>query len=150
MIQFRDRSRLFIRTKRELFLDTRANLGYDRGMPNIAKRPKQDPADKPLTDRQRRFVEEYVVDMNATAAAVRAGYSRKSSGLYTTLMGNAHVLAAVEAALARKRARSEIDADRVLVELGRVAFANLLDFFQPDGRLDLGRLSRSEWDEEEA
>ena len=34
---------------------------------------------RPMTDRQRRFVEEYLVDCNAAAAAVRAGYSEKSA-----------------------------------------------------------------------
>lgn len=33
-----------------------------------------------LTDKQRRFVEEYLVDLNATQAAIRAGYSKKTAG----------------------------------------------------------------------
>ena len=111
-------------------------------MPNIAKRGPGVRALKPLTDQQRRFVEEYLVDCNASAAAVRAGYSRKSSGLYSTMMSNRAVVAAVEDGLARKRARSEVDADRVLAELARVAFANVLDFFGEDGRIDLRALSR--------
>jgi len=36
-------------------------------------------ADKQLTDKQRRFVEEYLVDLNATQAAIRAGYSEKTA-----------------------------------------------------------------------
>ena len=111
-------------------------------MPNIAKRTPGVRPLKALNDRQRRFVEEYVVDMNASAAAVRAGYSKKSSGLYSTMMSNRAVVAAVEDALARKRARSEVDADRVLAELARVAFANVLDFVGADGRVDLTGLSR--------
>src|SRR3954466_1482127 len=109
-------------------------------MPNIAKRGPGVRAMKPLTDQQRRFVEEYLVDCNASAAAVRAGYSRKSSGLYSTMMSNRAVVAAVADGLAAKRARSDVDADRVLAELARVAFANVLDFFGPDGRVDLGAL----------
>jgi phage terminase small subunit len=111
-------------------------------MPNISKRSTGVRKLKALTDRQRRFVEEYVVDMNASAAAVRAGYSPKSSGLYSTMMSNQAVVAAVEDALAVKRARSEVDADRVLAELARVAFANVLDFVGPDGRVDFAALSR--------
>lgn len=86
---------------------------------------------KALTDKQRRFVEEYMVDLNATQAAVRAGYSPKKTGLYTTLMGLAHVRAAVDEALAQKAARSRLSADAVLEELGKVAFANMLDFVRP-------------------
>ena len=111
-------------------------------MPNIAKRGPGSRPLKPLTDQQRRFVEEYLVDCNASAAAVRAGYSRKSSGLYSTMMSNRAVVAAVEDGLAKKRARSEVDADRVLAELARVAFANVLDFLGEDGRIDLRALSR--------
>ena len=100
-------------------------------MPNIARTTKGDP-DKPLTDKQRRFVEEYVVDMNATAAAVRAGYAHHKSGLYTLTMGMPHVKAAVERALAQKRAASAALARRVMEELAAIAFCNPLDYLHKD------------------
>lgn len=54
--------------------------------------------DRPLTPRQQRFVQEYLVDLNATQAAIRAGYSARSA--YSTgerLLRNAEVAAAVAA-----------------------------------------------------
>lgn len=115
-------------------------------MPNVGERRARGGALKALTDRQRRFVEEYMVDLNATQAAVRAGYSPRKTGLYTQLFGLPHVRAAVEAALAEKAERSRIDAERVLEELGKIAFANMLDYVRagPDGApvVDLARIER--------
>lgn len=82
-----------------------------------------------LTDRQRRFVEEYLLDCNATAAAARAGYSRKSaqdSG--SRLRALPHVRQAVEAAMAERSRRLGITQDRVVAELSRLAFADMRDF----------------------
>src|SRR4051812_1222211 len=92
---------------------------------------KGDP-DKALTDKQRRFVEEYVVDMNATAAAVRAGYSFRKSGLWTLTMGLPHVKAAVERALAAKREAAQVTAERVVEALARIAFSNMADLLSLD------------------
>ena len=108
---------------------------------------KGDPG-KGLTDKQRRFVEEYVVDLNATAAGERAGYARKRSGTFTALMSLPHVKAAVERALEEKRAASKITAERLLEALGRVAFANIADYVRVgrDGspQIDFSRLSRDQ------
>ena len=82
-----------------------------------------------LTDRQRRFVEEYLVDCNATAAAVRAGYSEKSArDAGPRLRGLPHVRQAIEAAMAERSQRLGITQDRVVVELARLAFADMRDF----------------------
>src|SRR3954463_12747327 len=100
-------------------------------MPNSARTTKGDPG-KALTNKQRRFVEEYVVDLNATAAAVRAGYAHRKSGLWTLTMGLPHVKAAVERALAEKRERAAGTAERGLDELARIAFANIGEFMALD------------------
>lgn len=82
-----------------------------------------------LTDRQRRFVEEYLVDCNAAAAAVRAGYSEKSARYVgARLRGLAHVRRAIEAAMAERSRRVGITQDRVVLELARLAFADMRDF----------------------
>lgn len=87
-----------------------------------------------------------MVDLNATAAAVRAGYSPRTTGLYTTLMGLPHVRAAVDAALAEKRLRSAITGDQILLELARLGFSNMMDYLEPgdDGGLavDMAKVSR--------
>src|SRR4051794_39726934 len=79
----------------------------------------------PLNDRQARFVAEYLVDLNATQAAIRAGYSTRSA--YSTgerMLRNAEVAAAIAEAQAARGRRTEVTADRVVLELARVAFGD--------------------------
>ena len=85
-----------------------------------------------LTPKQRRFVEEYPLDLNATQAAIRAGYSAKTADkIGTQLLGKTSIKAAIAAALAERSKRTEVTADRVVRELALVAFSDvgdLLDF----------------------
>ena len=67
----------------------------------------------PLTSKQQRFVDEYLVDLNATRAAVRAGYSNRTAKQQgQRLLTNADLQASVASALA---SRSERDSDPVLI-----------------------------------
>ena len=76
-----------------------------------------------LTDKQRRFVEEYLVDLNATGAARRAGYSEKTADrIGPELLGKSWVSAAIQEAINQRSRRTEITQDRVLNELAIVAF----------------------------
>lgn len=85
-------------------------------------------ADK-LTPKQRLFVLEYLVDLNATQAAIRAGYSQKTAEvLGYQLLKKPLVAAAVEQAMQKREKRIEITADRVLQELARIGFSDLGDF----------------------
>lgn len=94
---------------------------------------RQDRVSKRLTDRQRRFVEEYLVDLKAGAAAIRAGYSEKSAEtMGARLRGLSHVRAAIEEAMARRSRRLRITQDRVVTELARIAFADIRDFVDWD------------------
>lgn len=88
-----------------------------------------------LTAKQERFCREYLVDMNATQAAVRAGYSEKTAhSCGPRLMDNAGVIKKIRV-LTDERARSlEITAERVLKELARVAFADPGDIVKVDER----------------
>ncbi len=102
-----------------------------------------------LTPRQARFVDEYLIDLNATQAAIRAGYSRKTAQEQgSRLLSNVMVAAAIEKAIAERAERSGIEADQVLEELGRIAFANAGDYFDwgPDGvsLLDKGDLTEAQ------
>lgn len=73
---------------------------------------------KKLTAKQAAFVEEYLVDLNATAAAIRAGYSEKSARkVGSNLLTLPHVQAAIEEALAERRERVEVTQDQVIVDL---------------------------------
>lgn len=89
-----------------------------------------------LTPRQERFVREYLIDLNAHKAAVRAGYSPRSARTVgPDTLTNPVVADAVAAAMARRADRTDVTADRVLTELARIAFANLGAFVRtpPNG-----------------
>jgi phage terminase small subunit len=77
-----------------------------------------------LTPKQMRFVEEYLIDLNATRAAARAGYAEKTAHVQgPRLLGNVRVAAAISEAKAARRERIEIDQDAVVREI-----ANLLSY----------------------
>lgn len=68
-----------------------------------------------MTPKQERFVQEYLIDLNATQAAARAGYSPKTSNEQgARLLANASIAGAVQKALAERSERVRIDADWVL------------------------------------
>jgi phage terminase small subunit len=87
-------------------------------------------AEKPLTAKQQRFVEEYLIDLNAHRAAQRAGYRAKSSSC-VNILRLANVQAAVSRALDAKRQQTGVSAERVIEELSRMAFANVWDYLRP-------------------
>lgn len=77
----------------------------------------------PLTAKQERFVSEYLVDLNATQAAVRAGYSAATAySAGERLLRHVEVQAAVTAAKAARAERTGVTQDRVVAELARMAF----------------------------
>ena len=79
-----------------------------------------------LTDKQARFVEEYLVDLNAAQAAIRAGYSARTAREQGyQLLQRPDVAAAVEAAQVKRAERTGITADRVLTELAKIGFSDL-------------------------
>lgn len=92
--------------------------------------------EKKLTDKEQRFVQEFLVDLNRTKAAERAGYSDKSARqIGSELMAKPHVQDAVEQALAARSARTQVSADRVIRELAKVGFVNMKDLATwEDGR----------------
>lgn len=89
-----------------------------------------------LSERHICFVNEYLVDLNATQAAIRAGYSEKtaySSG--QRLLKNVEIQAKIQEAMNERAKRTEIDQDRVLKELGRLGFSDIRKYFKDDGSL---------------
>jgi phage terminase small subunit len=84
-----------------------------------------------LNARQSAFVEEYLVDLNATQAAIRAGYSEataKQQG--SRLLTNVNVQAAIQEARAKRSKRTEITQDAVIEELAKIGFANMADYMK--------------------
>lgn len=89
-----------------------------------------------LTAKQAVFVAEYLKDLNATQAAIRAGYSEKSAArIGAELLNKTQVGAEIVKAQGRRAERAEITADRVLEELAKIAFADPRDLMQwgPEG-----------------
>ena len=89
-----------------------------------------------MTPKQARFVKEYLIDLNATQAAIRAGYAPANANVEgSRLLANANIRDAIASAQAARCQRLEITADRVVQEYARVAFANMGDYltFGPDG-----------------
>jgi phage terminase small subunit len=82
-----------------------------------------------MTRKQRRFVEEYLVDLNATQAAIRAGYSPKTANEQGT-QNLAKLSTEIDAALADRSRQSGVSAERVIHELKRVAFADPRSVFE--------------------
>ncbi|WP_374250360.1 terminase small subunit [Xanthobacter sp.] len=89
-----------------------------------------------MTPKQATFVREYLTDLNATQAAIRAGYSKRTAAFIgAENLKKPYVAAAVEAAMAERAARTEITADRVLKELAKLAFFDIRKAFNWDGSL---------------
>ncbi|WP_051983782.1 terminase small subunit [Burkholderia pyrrocinia] len=91
---------------------------------------------KKLTAKQQRFVDEYLVDLNASAAARRAGYSERTANEQgARLLAKVSVQEAVRAAMSDRRERTHITQDRVLRELARIAFFDIRRLYNADGTL---------------
>lgn len=89
-----------------------------------------------LNDKQRRFVNEYLIDLNATQAAIRAGYSQRTANEQgARLLAKVSVQNEVVKLMGDREARTEITQDRVLQELARLAFLDVRKAFNSDGTL---------------
>lgn len=89
-----------------------------------------------LTDKQQRFVDEYLIDLNATQAAIRAGYSAKTADQQgSRMLANVKVKQAVAEKQAQRSKRTGVNQDRVVLELAKVAFAKMTDIVDSNGRI---------------
>lgn len=81
-----------------------------------------------LNEKQARFCAEYIIDLNATQAAIRAGYSEKTAySQGQRLLKDVEASARIQELIAERSKRTEITADRVLQELASIGFANKRD-----------------------
>jgi phage terminase small subunit len=102
-----------------------------------------------LNPKQKRFVDEYVVDHNATQAAIRAGYSAATAYSQGQRLLK-HVEVAAEIAKRRQKLteKLEITAERVAEELAKIGFANMADYMRSnsdgDPYLDFSELTRDQ------
>lgn len=89
-----------------------------------------------LTEKQQRFVDEYLIDLNATQAAIRAGYSAKTADVQgSRMLGNVKVQQAISEAMAERSKRTGVNQDRVVLELAKIAFVKMTDIVDNQGRI---------------
>lgn len=82
-----------------------------------------------LTKKQQRFVDEYLIDLNATQAAIRAGYSEKTANEQASrLLVNVSIQQQINKRMQDREIRTEITQDTVLRELAAIAFSNGADY----------------------
>ena len=86
-----------------------------------------------LTAKQERFVEEYLVDLNATQAAIRSGYSSKTAEqMGYQLLQKTSVQKALQEAIDKRSKRTGITQEKVIEEIGKIAFAKAHDYSDAD------------------
>ena len=87
-----------------------------------------------LSQKQKAFIREYLIDLNATSAAKRAGYSEKSAAQDSSrMLANAKMAEAVKLAISKRAAKAEVKSERVLTELASLAFSDMRHYIQWDG-----------------
>jgi phage terminase small subunit len=102
-----------------------------------------------LNPKQQRFVKEYVIDLNGTQAAIRAGYSPKTANsISSQLLTKLNIQEAIAVAQKKVTDNLDITAERVLREIAQLGFANMDDYTTEDEehglRLDLSKTTRAQ------
>ena len=89
-----------------------------------------------LTPKQQRFVEEYLIDLNATQAAIRSGYSEKTAAVIgAENLIKPNIAKAIADAEAKREERTQIDSDYVLKRLAEIDQMDVLDIMDDDGNV---------------
>lgn len=84
-----------------------------------------------LTEKQKRFVDEYLIDLNATQAAIRAGYSEKTANrIAEQNLSKPAIQEYLQGRMKDREKRTEIKQDEVLQELAKIGFSNIKDFLE--------------------
>jgi phage terminase small subunit len=88
-------------------------------------------APKPLTPKQLRFVHEYMIDLNATQAAIRAGYSKRTAQEQSSrLLSKAMVQEEIKRRQAELAAKFRITQEKVVAEMAKIGFSNMGDYLK--------------------
>lgn len=91
---------------------------------------------KKLTPKQKRFVQEYLIDLNATQAAIRSGYSPRTARKQASrLLTNVDIQEAISAAKQARNKRLEADSDYVLQRLLGIDQMDIVDILNDNGTL---------------
>lgn len=82
-------------------------------------------------DKQKLFIQEYLIDLNATQAAIRAGYSKKTAQEQgSRLLSKVIIQEAIQKAMKERAARTGITADHILNEIAIIAFSDLKNYIE--------------------
>lgn len=89
-----------------------------------------------LRDKQQRFVDEYLIDLNATQAAIRAGYSVKTANEQGSQnLAKLSIQQAIAERMAERSRRTGVNQDRVVLELAKIAFVKMTDIVDSEGNI---------------
>lgn len=90
-----------------------------------------------LTAQKKRFAKEYIIDLNATQAAIRAGYSKKTSySQGQRLLKDVEVQNYIQSLMDKRAKKVELKAEDVVEEIRKLAFGNATDYIEIDnGRI---------------
>ena len=98
-----------------------------------------------LTEKQQRFVDEYLIDLNATQAAIRAGYSVKTAdAIGCENLTKPNIQQAIAEHMAERSRRTGVNQDRIVLELARIAFVNIDDVVDTETGKILPNASRDD------
>jgi phage terminase small subunit len=106
---------------------------------------KLSPKQRLFVQKQRLFVHEYLIDLNGTKAAIRAGYSAKAAKVTACkLMKLPAVKRSIGTAMKKREDRLEITADKWLRELALIKFSDVTDYLERDPKTGATRAKRFE------
>lgn len=89
-----------------------------------------------LTPKQKRFVDEYLVSLNATQAAIRAGYSAKTARkIGQENLTKPDIQSCISERLTKLKESTEITQEKVLKEYGKISFFDPRKLFDEEGNL---------------
>jgi phage terminase small subunit len=104
-----------------------------------------------MTPKQQRFVAEYAVDLNATQAAIRAGYSPHTARVQgSALLTNPDIAAAVAERNGQVITRLEVTTERVLREYARIAFSDMRRFATVTANGGVNLVPSDQWSDDDA
>lgn len=89
-----------------------------------------------LTLKQKQFCKEYIIDLNATQAAIRAGYSKKTARFTASENLTKHNISEyIQILMENRSKRTEVTADKVIKEIAKLAFFNMADVINDEGNM---------------
>lgn len=98
-----------------------------------------------MTKKQKRFVDEYLIDLNATQAAIRAGYSPLTArDIGCENLTKPNIQEAIDKAIAERSRRTGVNADRVVRELAKIAFVNAGEVVDFDTAILMDKISEDD------